>query len=668
MRGWRAILLAGLILLPGPAAWAGVTWIEITRREPFAAGESFGTAGPYEKIVGRFHGELDPGHPLNREIVDLDKAPRNARGRVEYSADFLILKPVNLALGNGALLYDVNNRGRPFALRQYNSAPANNDPSTPQDAGNGFLMRHGFTVVWSGWLADLPSTPGLLRLQVPAATDSAGPIVQTVWDELVFDGKPEEQARLSFRAASTDPVQATLLVRESSSTPPRLVPPGQWEFVDTQTIRLLPAGSPFQRATIYQFIYRAVDPPVAGIGFAATRDWVSFLRYQAVDERGTQNPLASAGHPAIRRALAHGTSQSGRYLRDYLYRGFNADESDRIVFEGMNPHIATARLFLNFRFAEPEHFAYPGGYGHLFYPDVNFPFAYETQSDPLTGKTDGLLKRCTARGNCPKIVQTVGSTEYWLSSQSLGTTDPLGTHDSTPPANVRIYLITGTQHTGGRGAVNAPGYCALPYNPVDARPALRALLIGLDRWVQGGAPPPPSRYPRVDDKTLVPAEQVGFPSVPGVTWPAGAQPRPLLDYGPDFDKGLISKVLPAVLPKAYPTLVPKVDADGNEIAGIRLPDIAVPRATMTGWALRAKGLPAAGELCMLDGSTIPFAKTKAERDASGDPRPSLQERYRDQADYIEQVRKASQTLEQQGYLLQEDVTRIVAQAAMATDR
>jgi len=365
-----------------PPAQARVTRIEILRTEPFAGGETFGAVGAYEKVVGRFHGELDPAEPLNAIIVDLDKAPRNARGRVEYAADFYILRPVDLAKGNGALLYDVNNRGNKRALIQFNSAPASNDPATPAQAGNGFLMREGFAVVWSGWIADLPAANNNLRIEVPTASTANGPITQAVWDEFLFNDANSKQARLTFPAVATE--SATLLVRERNADAPATVPADQWEFVNSQTIRLKPEGTAFRIGAIYQLVYRAANPPVSGIGFAATRDLVAFLRHAAADDAGTPNPLALNGKSAITRTLAHGTSQSGRYLRDFVYQGFNEDEAHRIVFEGINPHVATARLFLNQRFAEPNRMVQIG-HGFMFYPNISFPFAFETQTDPFTG-------------------------------------------------------------------------------------------------------------------------------------------------------------------------------------------------------------------------------------------------------------------------------------------
>jgi hypothetical protein len=655
-------LIAGALLMLTVSAEARVTRVEVLRREPFAAGQVFGEAGPYEKIAGRFHGELDPAQALNAEIVDIDKAPRNAKGMVEYAADFYILKPVDIAKGNGALLYDVNNRGNKRALIQFNSAPAANDPTTPQQAGNGFLMRNGFTVVWSGWIPGLPAADNTLQIDVPTARGEAGPIEQQVWDEFLYNDATTEKASLSFTATSTDTRTAKLEVRERNGAPAAIVPADQWEFVDDRTIRLLPEGTPFRIGAIYQLIYRAANPPVAGIGFAATRDLVSFLRYRNADERGQPSPLAASGRPAIQRALAHGTSQSGRYLRDFVYRGFNEDETNRIVFDGINPHISAARLFLNFRFAQPNRMIHIG-HGFMFFPDVSFPFAYQTETDPFDGRQDGLLARCSARNNCPKVIHTTSSTEYWQSGESLITTDPTGTRDAVIPDNVRIYHFAGTQHVGQ--TTMPAGICAMPWNRVDYTPLLRVVLAALDRWVKDGTPPPASRYPRISDGTLV-EMTAPKPGIPDFTMAKGPNPRPRLDYGPDYHRGIVTRILPAPLPDSYRVLVPKVDNDGNEVSGVALPDIAVPTGTATGWSVRSPEAGGAGELCYLDGAFVPFARTRAEREASGDPRRALEERYRDRDDYAGRIRNAAVALEHDGYLLPEDVLRIGEQANGAT--
>ena len=651
----RIVLGLVVVLLAASIAEAEVTRLEITRREPFVAGQTFGSVGAYEKVVGRFHGELDPAHPLNRVIVDLDLAPRNARGRVEYSADFYLLKPVDLTRGNRALLYDVNNRGNKRVLLEHNSGRRADDPSTAEDAGNRFLMRHGFVVLWSGWIPGAPAKAHDLRVQVPAARPADGRLSQLVWDDFQFNSATVTQAKLTFPAAER--TGATLTVRERADQAPTTLAASAWEFADDSTIRLLPAGTAFRIGALYQLVYKAADPPVAGIGFAATRDLVAFLKHERADPAGTANPLASGGAPAIRRALAHGTSQSGRYLRDFLYQGFNEDEAGRIVFEGMNPHVATARMFLNQRFAQPDR-----GAGAL-YPDQSFPYAYETQTDTVTGRRDGILARCAARGNCPKILHTVSSNEYWNAAHSLVTTDTLGRTDGTPPADVRIYHVAGTQHTGGRGGTMPKGVCALPFNPTDLHPVLRAVTLALDAWVKDGTPPPPSRYPRLDDRTLVPMETAGFPRLPGVETPAGPIVRRRIDYGSDWSRGVVGRVPPEPLSPSYVSLVPRVDGDGNEVGGLRLPDVSVPTATLTGWAVRAASAGNTGAICGLDGFILPFARTAAERQAAGDPRPAFAERYRDHADYVARVRAAAAALERERFLLAEDVERLVEEAA-----
>jgi len=481
-----------------------------------------------------------------------------------------------------------------------------------------------------------------------------------VWDELLFNDTTTTKARLTFRPIA--PESAKLLVRERNADAPTVVPADQWEFVDPQTIRLKPEGTAFRIGAIYQLVYRVADPPVSGIGFAATRDLVAFLRHAAADDAGTPNPLAKDGKVAITRALAHGTSQSGRYLRDFVYRGFNEDEQNRIVFDGMNPHVATARLFLNQRFAQPNRMVNLG-HGFVAFPDVSFPFAFETQTDPITGATDGLLARCSARSNCPKVISTNTGTEYWQSGQSLLTTDPLGRRDGVEPANLRIYYFAGTQHVGVQ-ATMPKGVCAMPPDRIDYTPLMRATLVALDRWVKDGTPPPPSRHPRIDDGTLV--EMTGpTVKIPGFVAAKGPNQRPRFDYGPDFARGIIGNVLPVATADRYRVLVPKVDQDGNETSGILLPDISVPTATAMGWSVRSAAAGGAGELCYLDGSYLSFAKTKAEREAAGDGRLSLEERYRGPADYAAKVHDAAAALARDGYLLPEDVDRISARAAAA---
>lgn len=659
MRSLFSFLLAFL----AATAQAEVTRLEISSTAPFAGGKSFGAAGPYVRVTGRFYGELDPSHPANRAIVDLKSAPRNKRGKVEYSADFDILRPADPARGNGTLFYDVNNRGNKRIIHLLNDVPANNALDTPESAGDGFLMRQGFSVVWSGWIPGMAGTPDILRLEVPNASG----IEQPVWDEFLFNDSQQREARLSFAASSLDKSKAQLTVRDRNDDTPSTIQRDTWGFLDVGAITLLPRGTPFRAGALYQFSYRAKNPPVAGIGYAATRDWIGFLRYQQRDGAGTANPLGPDGRHKIAVALAHGTSQSGRFLRDMLYHGFNETEDLRIVFEGINPHIASARLFLNYRFAQPNRI-YSIGYGSLGYPDAAFPFAYEKLRDPMSRREDGLLERCRKTDTCPKILHTVTSTEYWQGAHSLNTTDPIGEKDIALPDNVRIYHFAGTQHV--ITPTMPKGVCAVPANgapnvAVDPRPAMRALMLALDRWAKDKTPPPASVYPRIADGTLVAASALKWPALAGFAAPRSPNPMAQFDYGSKFADGIIDTVPPAPHAFRYTVLVPAIDADGNELAGLRLPEQAVPAATTTGWSLRSAEGGAAGELCYLDGIALPFARTAAEREAAMDPRPSLAERYHDKSTFISRVRSAAQELQRRGFYLEEDIEKTVDRAARA---
>ena len=644
----RSQFIFALVLLASvTGVESAVTRIEVQRRDPIT-GPGFGNTGAYERIVGRFFGELDPAHPLNKDIVDIQLAPRNALGRVEYSADLDLLKPVDMTKGNGALLYDVNNRGNKRAISEYNDGPSTNNLLKAEDLGNGFLMRHGFSVLWSGWIEDVGPANGAMRIQLPSVPG----LEQNVWDELLPNVRNSEIFALSFKASSTDKSRAQLTIRTRNNETARLVAASDWEFINDRSIRLLPAGTPFPIGVLYQFVYPSANPSVAGIGFAATRDLVSFLRH----ETGETNPLAGG----IKRALGHGTSQSGRYLRDFTYRGFNEDEAGRKVFDAINPHIATARLFLNQRFAQPGRMI-TIGYGFLSFPDTSFPFAYQDETDPFSGKTESILSRCRARNNCPKVMHTTTGTEYWQSGQSLVTTDPQGRRDARLPEEVRMYHFAGTQHI--MGATMPAGVCALPPNPVDPRPLMRALLLSLDRWVREGTPPPPSMYPKLADKTLVTGKQWRFPALPGVQTPVQPAGKPRFDYGPDFDKGIFSRTRPEPMKGAYPVFVPQVDADGNETSGLRVPELAAATATSMGWGVRSAASGTQGELCYLDGSYVPFLRSAAQRKDFNDPRPSLDERYKTPANYAAKVKAHADALVRGGYLLEEDAQSIAKKAA-----
>jgi hypothetical protein len=635
--------------------------LQIDRQEPFADGMAFGATGSYVRLMGTAYGELDPQQPRHAGIVNLDKAPRNAQGRVAYDMDVYIMRPTDVTRGNGTLLYEVNNRGRKMLLPVLHDAPetspgAINDPATAADAGNGFTFQRGYTLVWSGWDADAPRANHGLCIRVPVATNNGHPVVQIIRDEFVFGTRvptTRHTAPLSYEAATLDQGQARLTVRAGEADARRDIPPERWAYADARSIKLLPEGTAFQPGLIYDFWYPARDPKVLGIGFAATRDLVSFLRYDTHDTVGNPNPLArSHTDPGIRAVLAVGNSQSGRYLRTHTALGFNQDENGRRVFDGVLTNVSgIGKVFANFAFGQPYRTSTQHE-DHAF-PENWFPFAHVPLTDPLTGQT-GALRR--EDGCDPLIIEVNTSTEYWQKGASLLHTTPLGTADLALPASVRLYLMAGTQHGGRAGmkAVRGSGVC--PRNPHNPTPALRALLVALERWVTQGEEPPASRIPQLATGTLVPLESLRFPAIPGVQVPRCMNRIVVLD---DW-------VAPQYTPEnAYVALVPQVDADGNEVAGIRLPPIAVPVATYTGWNLYAAPYPE-GEICDREGSYIPFATTRAERQAHRDPRLSLAERYGSHAAYVQRVHEVAQALVAERLLLPEDAARYVDEARQQT--
>jgi hypothetical protein len=650
MRGSFAAALA--MTLAG--GWAGsatakITALTVDKEESFAGGVSFGTAGPYLRISGTAQGELDPNDPRNKVIVDLDKAPRNAAGRVEYQVEFFMMRPADPAKGNGKILYEVTNRGRklflPFVHDAKPIAGALSDPTTAEHAGNGFAFNAGYTLVWSGWDPDVPRANGGLSLRVPVASEGGKPIVETIRDEFVFGTRLPiaETAPLSYEAASTEPGAARLTVRTRESDAPQEISAGEWGFAGTKAIKLLPEGTKFKPGVIYEFRYAAKDPKVLGIGFAATRDLVSFLRY----ESAWGAAATPVGRP-ISHALAIGISQSGRYLRDHIGQGFNQDEAQRKVFDGVLAHISgIGRVFMNSRFGQPNRTNTQ--HEDHFFPENEFPFAHGTTSDPLTGRTGALLR---GDGFDPLVIETNTSTEYWQKGASLLATDPLGREDMAIPAGVRLFMIAGTQH-GGRANLDAsPGSCVNPRNPHSSGPALRALLVALDGWATSGKAPPESRIPRLAAGTLVPPDETGFPELPGVA--VASFGNTLALYGDWRDP----KPDPA---KKYVSKVAKVDADGNESGGLRLPDIAAPLGTFAGWNLYKAPYPE-GELCDRDGSFIAFAKTKAEREARRDPRPSLEERYGSRDAYVQRLAASAAALVDARLLLPADADAFIAEA------
>ena len=645
-----------------------VVGIEIKSREPLAGGRAFGNVGRYVQLDGTAHFAVDPDHPLNGVITDIALAPRGADGRVAFSADIRVLVPEDPGRGNHRLLFDVPNRGNRLALGAFNRVPRPIAPAVATDPGDGFLMRHGYTVVWCGWQHDVPDAAGLMRVRVPQAQRDGRPVS----GRLMVGFQPNAASPvqlLSDRAHRPYPcndladASAMLLVQDGEAAPARTIPRQDWSFARLEAGRAvpdpnhvhLPAG--FEPGKVYHVIYGTTGAPVVGLGLLAARDCVAFLRH---GEAAAGNPCAGD----IRHAYAFGASQSGRYLRQFLYLGLNEDEAERLVFDGMIVHIAGGKRGGDFnqRFGQPSSSLHPS-------MSNAFPFNEAASTDPVGGRSDGLLARLAARRRVPRLFFTNTSHEYWRGDASLIHTDADGTRDVEPLPSSRFYHFAGTQHSAGTLPLTdtnpvdgARGQQRL--NSVDYNPLLRALLLRLDRWVSEGAEPPPSRYPRLADGTAVAPERVKgvITAIPGVGFPSHPPQVVRLDFGPEAANG-VATVLPPVEGRPYPHFVPAVDRDGNEVSGVALPDVSVPLATYTGWNLRHPQIGAPDRMMSLMGATIPFAATAAERAATGDPRPSIAERYADAAAYLDAVRRAAQRLVADGYLLAEDVEPVVAQAA-----
>ena len=622
----NAIILAvGIIGLASPAA-AKVVKFDIVRVEsPGFEGRSFGAVGTYDRILARATIAVALDDPHNTVIVDLDRAPRNAQGLVEATTDVEILRPTHAANGNRRLFYEALNRGNKRGLALFNDQTNDaNDLVKTADAGNGFLMNRGYTIVWSGWQGDVAPGNGRMTFSPPVAAGITGP----AREEFIFDN-PDGiiGATLSYPAADLDPAHAKLSVRQRESDP-HSVPAGLEFSFDSPTKITITRPDGFDAGAIYEFIYIAKDPKVMGLGFAATRDIVSFLHNESADT----NPLKGR----IDRAIGFGASQSGRYLHDYLYLGFNADEAGRLVFDGLMPHISGAKkTFTNYRFSQPGRSPYQ--HADMLYPGADFPFTYPVITDTLTGKTDGFLARCLSSNTCPKIIKTDSEIEFYQQRASLVVTDTQG-NALDMPDNVRMFLISNLQHFALANAKSEMvKACAFPTNPLNAGPPARALLTALDGWISNGTLPPASRYPSRKDGTLVSPEDeaAAYPKIPGFAY-TSRMARPTV---------LKSDEMPPVKGAAYPVFVPKTDADGRDIAGLHLPTLEAPVATHTGWNLRKPGF-GEGELCDNNGSMIPFAATREERLKSGDPRLSMAERYPNAGDRAAAIAKAAQQLVQ----------------------
>ena len=653
----------------------------IAERDPFAGDHAFGEAGAYERLAGRVHFAVDPGAPAQAGVVDLDKAPRNADGLVEFAADLCILKPRDMARGNRRLFFGYGNRGNKRELQFFNDAPPSNDPRTLADAGNGFLMRRGYTIVWAAWEGDLLPGDGRMILDVPVATDGDAAITGLVRSEFIvaepgtttfpLSGKASSR---SYPAVSLNPGDASLTRRRYADGAREAVSPDTWCFarveggqgldaqgtetavVPSDTHIHIPGG--FEPGWIYELVYAGNNPNVHGLGHVVVRDLVGFFKYETRDAAGNDNPLGET----VEKAYCWGRSQTGRLIRDFLHQGYNADGAGRMVFDGVLPHVSGGGLmWMNHRFASVISPAGQQYEDHWNCAD-RFPFSYAESTDHLTGKTDAILKRPESD---PLVLHTQSATEYWQRRGSLVHTDTRG-NDLPQPDNVRVYMWASSQHFADPNRERpATGGCQHYTNVVQTSMLFRAMLDALDAWVSSGALPPESRVPKRSDGSLVPYDQwrETFPIIPGVAIPSGANTLPLMDFGPEFEKGILSNEPPRVVDAdGYPTLVPAVDADGNDVAGVRAPMVQAPLGTYTGWNLRARGR-GHGAMYMFDGSYIPFRDVAEERTMTGDPRPSITERYADAAGYTRAIEQAARELVEQRLMLEEDVERCIAAAS-----
>ena len=685
-RTFALVVLAGLLGAPAPPAGARVVRMEVERTTPYAGGREFGDAGRFERLDGTVRMEVDPDDPLNAVIVNLDRAPRNDRGLVEFSAPFFIIKPVDMARGNGKLLYGINNRGNAIELgfHTFPSLP----PGAGPDDGDGLFFRLGYTLVDAGWAGDVVTTATRLGANLPVAAQADGsPIVSRIRIEYSSDlaQQPAGDAGLytvplkgngrfvSYETADTGAGRSTLTVRDAIDGERRPVAGDRWAFgtCPSGEASLAPSTTDlclfdgFDPDKVYELIYPAKNPWVMGLGYAVTRDVASFLRYETADDAGTPNPLAAdAGAAGIRRTYGLGISSTGMYLRDWLYLGFNEDEAHRQVFDAVRIHIpGSHRLFANVEFADPNIYSRQDrtpDFTSQSYP----PLTYAVTTDPVTNVRDGILKRPATD---PLVFHVDTSNEFWQMKASLNVHDGRG--DPVPiPDNVRLYLLASHPHGGAAGVGARPtgrGACAYVTNTYrSAAPAMRALLVALDDWADRGIEPPASAYPDVRRGTLATVAEVArtFPAIPGVAFPTRANGLDALGFGPMFGSGGGRQtVLPPTRGGSYQVLVPTTDRDGHDVAGIHTVDVAAPVGTNTGWNLLAPG-PRGRDLCSLTGSFFPFARTRAERLAGGDPRLSLEERYGDHAGFVAAVRDAADESVARRLLLPEDAEVLVGMA------
>jgi hypothetical protein len=658
----RRVLLTCLLpafLLVNWSLHARVTRVETTSRRDVLEGKTFGEAGAYERIAGRVYFSIPVANPQNQRIVDLANAENLKNGEVEFSADFVAVRPKDVRKGNGSMLLEVPNRGHSRIL----SLVDGGDEDLSTDAGDAWFLRNGFTVVSLGWQWDADGADAQ-KLYAPIAKENGKTITGLLRGDFMLPKTMDEVplghffvgriGGLEYPVSDPKDSRNALTVRDTREGQRTTIPPSEWDFARTVDGKLVPSSrhihlkGGFQPGKIYEYVYAVSHPVVAGCGFAAIRDFASYAKH-----------ATDAVTPAAR-VYGEGISQNGRFLRDFLYQGFNADEDGRMALDGVLAHVAGAgRGNFNYRFAQPSRDAQPTS--SIFFPTDIFPFTDQPENDPVSGETAGLLDRAVKDKAVPKIFFSNTSYEYWGRVAALIHVSVDGKQDVAVSENVRIYHFTGLQHYSGpfppaKGEADTMGQ--FPQSPLPVKYFWRSMIANMDAWVRSGTAPPASSYPRVSDGTLVPLGELAFPAIPGVTRPDEANAAYRLDYGPKFAQGILDTQPPKV-GAAFPVLVPRVNEDGNELDGVRLPELTVPLATYTGWSLRDPSIGAPDQRCAFVGSYVPLARTAEERKKSGDPRKSIAERYASREDYVGRFTRALDELVAARWILAEDRAAMV---------
>jgi len=662
-RLWLFFLLGLIGAASPPGLWAEVVRVVVDRRTDVLGGRAFGTVGAYEKLVGRIFFVFDPSNPMNARIVDLDRAPRNADGLVEAWANFMVLQPKNLGRSARTALLEVSNRGGKAIISYFNGARGSRNPELEEHFGDGLLMRQGLTLIWIGWQHDVPVQEGIMRAHLPAASDNGQAIRGLVRSDWTVDRAANtlglgHRTQIAYRVADPAHSDNVLTVRDGRMAERRIVPRNEWRFareeddrvVDDLTHIYMEKG--FEAGKIYEVVYVAEEPTVVGLGLAIVRDVMSYAKY------------GNGVEFHVDRGIAIGISQTGRFLRHFLYQGFNTDEHGRKVYDGIMVHTAGAgRGSFNHRFAQPSRDAHR--YSAFFYPTDIFPFTSRVQTDPETGRTDGLFAHQHNDAHLPKVFYTNSGYEYWGRAASLIHTSVDGPADIDPYPNERIYHLASGQHFVGRFPPpensRLPNSAAYSGNPLNFQYTLRALLVRMVDWVWDVNNPPPSMYPRIDTGALVPINEVKFPKLAGLNFPKVTHDAYRMNYGSRWSQGIVD-IQPPEIGERFLVVVAQVDKFGNERGGVPSVEILAPLATYAPWNLRTGFAGGTDELTDFVGTYVPLSKTEEERRGSGDPRPSIESLYHGKTDYSRAAKEAAQSLAERGLLLDEHIDAVVARA------